>query len=166
MAMLFSAKENVDIAHGSGQPEVRMTTVGKATLGVALAVVMATGATTLTAATSRADDPVMHQVRYVVTAANPIYADIYYLDQQPPKFSDYSHDTYQFTPNVQADIGPGHPWTSPEVMLSDPATYAMVTVSTGTEPGTPMFHCALVVDGVVVKSNDGPKGTLCSLRIW
>ena len=108
----------------------------------------------------------MHQVRYVITAANPIWADIYYLDQQPAKFSDYSHDTYQYTPNVQADIGPGHPWTSPVVMLTDPANYAMVTVSTGTEPGTPMFHCALVVDGVVVKSNDGPKGTLCSLRNW
>jgi hypothetical protein len=29
-----------------------------------------------------------------------------------------------------------------------------------------MFHCALVVDGVVVKSNDGAKGVLCSLRNW
>ena len=143
-----------------------MTTVGKAALGVALAALSAAGYGTVAAAPVRADDPVMHQVRYVITAANPIWADIYYLDQQPPKFSDYSHDTYQFTPNVQADIGPGHPWTSPVVMLTDPANYAMVTVSTGTEPGTPMFHCALVVDGVVVKSNDGPKGTLCSLRIW
>jgi hypothetical protein len=51
-------------------------------------------------------------------------------------------------------------------MLRDPANYAMVVVSTGTEPGTPMFHCALVVDGAVVKSNDGPKGTICSLRNW
>jgi hypothetical protein len=143
-----------------------MTTVGKATLGVALAALSAAGYGTVAAAPVRADDPVMHQVRYVITAANPIWADIYYLDQQPAKFSDYSHDTYQYTPNVQADIGPGHPWTSPVVMLTDPANYAMVTVSTGTEPGTPMFHCALVVDGVVVKSNDGPKGTLCSLRIW
>jgi hypothetical protein len=143
-----------------------MTTIGKATLGVALAALSAAGYGTVTAAPVRADDPVMHQVRYVITAANPIWADIYYLDQQPAKFSDYSHDTYQYTPNVQADIGPGHPWTSPVVMLTDPANYAMVTVSTGTEPGTPMFHCALVVDGVVVKSNDGPKGTLCSLRIW
>ena len=143
-----------------------MTTVGKAALGVALAALSAAGYGTVAAAPVRADDPVMHQVRYVITAANPIWADIYYLDQQPPKFSDYSHDTYQFTPNVQADIGPGHPWTSPVVMLTDPANYAMVTVSTGTEPGTPMFHCALVVDGVVVKSNDGPKGTLCSLRNW
>jgi hypothetical protein len=143
-----------------------MTTVGKATLGVALAALSAAGYGTVAAGPVRADDPVMHQVRYVITAANPIWADIYYLDQQPAKFSDYSHDTYQYTPNVQADIGPGHPWTSPVVMLTDPANYAMVTVSTGTEPGTPMFHCALVVDGVVVKSNDGPKGTLCSLRIW
>ena len=143
-----------------------MTTIGKATLGVALAALSAVGYGTVAAAPVRADVPVMHQVRYVITAANPIWADIYYLDQQPAKFSDYSHDTYQYTPNVQADIGPGHPWTSPVVMLTDPATYAMVTVSTGTEPGTPMFHCALVVDGVVVKSNDGPKGTLCSLRNW
>jgi hypothetical protein len=143
-----------------------MITVGKAALGVALAAFSAAGYGTVAAAPVRADDPVMHQVRYVITAANPIWADIYYLDQQPAKFSDYSHDTYQYTPNVQADIGPGHPWTSPVVMLTDPANYAMVTVSTGTEPGTPMFHCALVVDGVVVKSNDGPKGTLCSLRIW
>jgi hypothetical protein len=139
-----------------------MTTIGRAVLGVALAAMTATG----TAVPSRADDPPMHQVRYVITAASPIWADIYYLDQQPVLFSDYSHNPYQFTPNVQADIAPGHPWTSPVVMLSNPSDYAMVTVSTGTEPGTPMFHCALVVDGVVVKSNDGAKGVLCSLRNW
>jgi hypothetical protein len=143
-----------------------MTTVGKAALVVALAAFSAAGYGTGAAALARADEPVMHQVRYVITAASPIWADIYYLDQQPAKYSDYSHDTYQYTPNVQADIGPGHPWTSPVVMLTDPANYAMVVVSTGTEPGTPMFHCALVVDGAVVKSNDGPKGTLCSLRNW
>ena len=142
-----------------------MTTIGKTALAVTLAAAATSGAT-LTAAPSRADDPVMHNVRYVITAASPIWADIYYLDQQPPKFSDYSHNPYQYTPNVQADIGPGHPWTSPVVMLTDPDSYAMVTVSTGAEPGTPMFHCALVVDGAVVKSNDGPKGTLCSLRNW
>jgi hypothetical protein len=139
-----------------------MTTIGRAALGVALAALAATG----TAAPSRADDPPMHQVRYVITSASPIWADIYYLDQDPAKFSDYSHNPYQYTPNVQADIGPGHPWTSPPVMLRDPNNYAMVSVSTGTEPGTPMFHCALVVDGAVVTSNDGPKGTLCSLRTW
>ena len=51
-------------------------------------------------------------------------------------------------------------------MLSDPNDYAMVAVSTGTEPGVPQFHCALVVDGKVAVSNDGAKGTLCSLRSW
>jgi hypothetical protein len=138
-------------------------TVGRPMLAATLAmVVTAIGF----AAPSRADDPVMHPVRYVVTSANPIYADIYYLDQQPQKFSDYSHNPYQFTPNVQADIAPGHPWVSPVVMLSDPNDYAMVTVSTGTEPGTPQFHCALVVDGAVVVSNDGAKGVICSLRSW
>jgi hypothetical protein len=143
-----------------------MTTIGKATLGAALAALSMTAAATLGSAPARADDPPMHQVTYVITSQTPIWADIYYLGQQPAKYSDYSHNTYQFTPNVQADVGPGHPWTSPPVMLTDPADYAMVVVSTGTEPGTPMFHCALVVDGAVVKSNDGPKGTICSLRNW
>ena len=140
-----------------------MKTVSRSLLGATLAMVVT--ATTF-AAPSRADDPVMHQVRYVVTSANPIYADIYYLDQQPAIFSDYSHNPYQFTPNVRADIAPGHPWVSPVVMLSKPDDYAMVTVSTGTEPGTPQFHCALIVDGAVVVSNDGAKGVLCSLRNW
>jgi hypothetical protein len=138
-------------------------TVSRSLLGATLAMVVT--ATTF-AAPSRADDPVMHQVRYVVTSANPIYADIYYLDQQPKIFSDYSHNPYQFTPNVQADIAPGHPWVSPVVMLSKPDEYAMVTASTGTEPGTPQFHCALIVDGVVVASKDGARGVLCSLRNW
>ena len=140
-----------------------MKTIGRSLLGATLAVVVT--ATTF-AAPSRADDPVMHPVSYVITSASPIYADIYYLDQQPPKFSDYSHNPYQFTPHVNADIAPGHPWVSPVVMLSDPHNYAMVTVSTGTEPGTPQFHCALIVDGKVVVSNDGAKGVLCSLRTW
>ena len=140
-----------------------MKTVSRSLLCATLAMVVT--ATTF-AAPSRADDPVMHQVRYVVTSANPIYADIYYLDQQPAIFSDYSHNPYQFTPNVRADIAPGHPWVSPVVMLSKPDDYAMVTVSTGTEPGTPQFHCALIVDGAVVVSNDGAKGVLCSLRNW
>jgi hypothetical protein len=151
---------------GQSPPEVRMTTVGRTTLSLAVAMLSAAGYSTLAAAPSRADDPVMHQVKYVVTAANPIWADIYYLDQEPPKFSDYSHNPYQFTPNVQADIAPGHPWVSPAVMLSNPDQYAMVTVSTGTEPGTPQFHCALIVDGAVVVSNDGAKGVVCSLRNW
>jgi hypothetical protein len=138
-----------------------MTTIGKAMLGLVVATLLATAYP----APSRADDP-MHEVRYVITSANPIYADIYYLDQQPPQFSDYSHNPYQFTPHVNADIAPGHPWVSPVVMLSRPDVYAMVVVSTGTEPGTPQFHCALIVDGKVVVSKDGAKGVICSQRTW
>ena len=139
-----------------------MKAVSRSLLGTLTMALAAVGF----AAPSRADDPIMHPVTYVITSASPIWADIYYLGQQPAKFSDYSHNTYQFTPNVQADIAPGHPWVSPVVMLSDPNDYAMVAVSTGTEPGTPQFHCALIVDGKVVASNDGPKGALCSLRLW
>jgi hypothetical protein len=127
-------------------------------------VLLVTAAATITAAPSHADD-VMHSVRYTVTADHPIYADIYYLDQQPANFADYSHNPYQFVPNVQADIGPGKPWTY-DVMLTDPGNWALVTASTGTEPGTPNFHCQLTVDGAVVATNDGPKGVLCSLRSW
>lgn len=141
-----------------------MTTVAKGTM--ALTLLSAFGCGALVTTPARADDPVMHEVKYVITAASPIWADIYYLDQDPTKFSDYSHNPYQFTPNVQADIAPGHPWVSPTVMLSNPEQYAMVSVSTGTEPGTPNFHCALIVDGVVKASKDGPKGALCSLRLW
>ena len=89
-----------------------MRTVGRSLLAAMLAMVVT--ATTF-AAPSRADDPVMHPVTYVITSASPIYADIYYLDQQPAKFSDYSHNPYQYTPNVRADIAPGHPWVSPTV---------------------------------------------------
>ncbi len=140
-----------------------MKTVARSALGAGS--VLAAAAVTF-AAPSWGDDPVMHPVTYVITSASPIYADIYYLDQQPDKFSDYSHNPYQFTPNVHADIAPGHPWVSPVVMLRDPDNYAMVVVSTGTEPGTPQFHCALVVDGKVVVSNDGAKGVICSQRTW
>jgi hypothetical protein len=112
-----------------------------------------------------AADPVMHHVKYAVTAENPIYTDIYYLDHQPDKFSDYSHNPYLFTPHVDVDLGPGKPWTF-DLDMTNPDAYAMVVASTGTEPGTPGLHCVLAVDGVVVVSKDGLKGVLCSLRNW
>ncbi|WP_310787139.1 hypothetical protein [Mycobacterium sp. Z3061] len=111
------------------------------------------------------DDPPMHQVVYTISAKNPIYADIYYQDQDPSKFSDYSHNPYTFTPNIQADIAPGRPWTQ-QVMLINPDAWAMVSVSTGRQPGAPGFHCTVSVDGNVVVSKDGDKGVLCSLRTW
>jgi hypothetical protein len=125
------------------------------------------GGAGLLASTGRAqaDDPVWHQVTYTVSTKNPIYTDIYYQDQDPRVFSDYSHNPYTFTPNIQADIALGRPWVQ-QVPLLNPDQYAMVSASTGTEPGTPQLHCDLAVDGVVVVSKDGPKGVLCSLRSW
>jgi hypothetical protein len=136
----------------------RLLGAGSAALVALTGLVVSTGR-------AHADDPVMHHVKYTVTAQNPIYADIYYLDQEPAIFSDYSHDPYRFTPNVKTDIAPGKPWSF-ELDLAKPDIYAMVVASTGTEPGTPGLHCDLAVDGAVVVSKDGPKGVLCSLRNW
>jgi hypothetical protein len=131
-----------------------------------VAALLAVTGLPMSAGRAQADnDPVMHHVKYTVSVQNPIYADIYYIDQEPAIFSDYSHDPYRFTPNVKTDIAPGKPWSF-EFNLAKPDVWAMVTVSTGTEPGTPQFHCDLSVDGTVVVSKDGPRGVLCSLRNW
>ncbi|OJZ72166.1 hypothetical protein BRW65_16885 [Mycobacterium paraffinicum] len=135
-------------------------------MGAATLSALLVGATGSVVSAGRAlADPVMHHVTYTVTAQNPIYTDIYYLDHQPERFSDYSHNPYSFTPHVDVDIAPGKPWSF-DLDMSNPDDYAMVVASTGTEPGTPGLHCDLAVDGAVVVSKDGPKGVLCSLRNW
>ncbi len=141
-----------------------MTTTATRRLGVA-ATMLLSGLLVSPGPATADDDPPMHQVVYTISAKNPIYADIYYGDQDPTKFSDYSHNPYTFTPNIQADIAPGRPWTQ-QVMLINPDQWAMVSVSTGRQPGTPGFHCTVSVDGNVVVSKDGDKGVLCSLRTW
>jgi hypothetical protein len=139
-----------------------MTTIGKVLLGTGLAILLTT---TLTAAPARADDPVLHRVKYTVSAANPIRADIYYLDNEPEAFFRWSHNPYEYSPNIQANVGPGTPWIF-ELMLANPDEYAWVSASSGLSGATPQFHCDLTVDGVVVASKDGPKGVLCSIRHW
>jgi hypothetical protein len=137
----------------------RLLTAGSAMLVVMAGLLVSTGR-------AHADpDPVMHHVKYTVTAQNPIYADIYYIDQEPDRFSDYSHNPYQYTPHVNFDVGPGKAWSF-DWDVTKPDVWAMVSASTGTEPGTPQLHCDLSVDGAVVVSKDGPKGVLCSLRNW
>src|SRR6185437_8889809 len=76
---------------------------------VSLAALLA-GAGVLAGSGRAHADPVMHHVRYAVSAQNPIYTSIYYLDHQPDKFSDYSHNPYSFTPHVDVDLAPGKPW--------------------------------------------------------
>ncbi|WP_373421188.1 hypothetical protein [Mycobacterium shigaense] len=111
-------------------------------------------------------DPVWHQVVYVVSAKVPTYVDIFYQDQDPTLFSDYSHNPYSFSPQVHADITPDKPWVQP-VNLLNPDQWAMVTATTGRAPETPGgIQCNLSVDGKVVVSKLGPKGALCSLRTW
>lgn len=125
------------------------------------------GAGFIGAAPAAANDPVLHQVRYTVTADAPFWAEIYYRDIDPPSWSDYSHNPYEFSPKAEADVGPNQAWVH-DTMLADPDQWAMVTVQSGDAPNihTPTFNCTLEVDGAVVKTNSGIKGTLCSLRNW
>jgi hypothetical protein len=109
------------------------------------------------------DEPVLHHVKYTLMAANPIYANIYYLDQEPRTYANYSHNPYQFVPNIQADIKPDSPWTY-ELDLENPYEWAFFLANVGGEPSAPMFRCQLMVDGGVVAAQDGPKGVLCSMR--
>ncbi len=117
------------------------------------------------AAPATAEDSVLHDVTYTVSADAPFHAEIYYRDTDPPNFGDYSHDPYVFSPKVEADVGPGMPWVL-NVRLADPQHWAMVLGTSGQSPNPPGFHCTLAVDGQVVATNSGAKGALCSLRLW
>ena len=140
-----------------------MTTVHKVLAAGAAISIAGTG---LCTGTGRAQaDPTWHQVVYIVSSRSPAYVDIFYQDQDPTLFSDYSHNPYTFTPQVHADVAPGKPWVQP-VNLLNPDQWAMVTVTTGRAPGEPGIQCDLSVDGNVVVSKVGPKGALCSLLTW
>jgi hypothetical protein len=131
------------------------------------ALLLATAGVAVTAAISRADEgePVLHHVKYSIWADTPVNAEIYYRDTDPPTFADYSHNPYQYSPNVEADVGPDKQWVL-DVMLADPNQWAMV-VGTKTRAETNSgFHCVLAVDGAVVVVNNGLKGALCSIRHW
>lgn len=52
------------------------------------------------------------------------------------------------------------------VRLADPQNWAMVLGTSGLSPNPPGFRCTLAVDGEVVVTNAGPKGALCSMRLW
>lgn len=133
-----------------------------------LVALLATAVAATTAAPSYADNepPLpLHHVKYTLWAESPIYAEIYYLDHEPNVFADWSHNPYEFMPNVEADLGPDQPWTF-ELGLQKPEQWAMVIANTGPEPGTPNFHCQIEVDGAVTVTNTGGKGVLCSIRKW
>lgn len=116
------------------------------------------------AAPATADD-LLHHVRYTVSAETAVDADIYFRDSEPPDFAAYSHNPYQFSPKADVMVGPGQTWVL-DVMLADPKKWAMVVATSGPGPLTPNFHCTLEIDGATVKTAQGPKGALCSLRAW
>lgn len=139
--------------------------VGRPWSAIALAAATATITTAVLVPPAAHADPVLHQVTYTIFTEKPFFAEIYYRDTDPPDFAEYSHDPYVFSPNVEAQVGPGNPWVL-TVQLADPDQWAMVTATSGQSPNPPNFHCVLAVDGAVVATNAGPKGALCSLRHW
>jgi len=108
--------------------------------------------------------PALHDVKYTIFAEVPTFVEIYYRDVDPPNWADYSHNPYVYSPNVEANVGPDLQWNL-DVQLTNPDQWAMVTATSGQGPATNV-HCVLAVDGVVVKTHQGPKGALCSVRNW
>ena len=133
------------------------------------AAVLVAGTLAAGAPTAFADDdpvvgPPLHNVKYTVWSEQPFRnAQIYYADVDPPNFAEYSHNPFQFSPSANFDTGPNRMWTQ-DVQLANPDEWAMVVVSSLDSPHQPNFHCVLAVDGKVVKSNDGPKGAICTIR--
>lgn len=133
-----------------------------------VALITLVGAGVLAAAPAGADDPVPHRVRYSVSATQTAQALVYYREVQPPDFGAYSHNPYEYSPRADVTIGPNQPWIF-ETTLADPEHWAMVVV---TKPGlhpelaAPGFVCELRVDDVVVATDAGTKGALCSIRTW
>ncbi|TDH57415.1 hypothetical protein E2F47_02795 [Mycobacterium eburneum] len=128
--------------------------------------VVASGA--LVAAMPAVADPPQHRVRYTLSATQPTKAVIYYREVQPPNFGEYSHNPYLYSPRADADVGPNRPWIF-ETTLADPEDWALVVAQKPAhqpELQAPGFVCELRVDDVVVSTDAGTKGVLCSLRTW
>lgn len=146
-------------------PSVPWLTRPLLTLMSAMALTAASGTATAVA-DEEPPPPPLHNVHYTVWAEQPFNVSVYYRDVDPPNWADYSHNPYQFSPKIEADVGPNQQWNL-DVGLVNPDQWAMVVASTGGESTkAPNIHCALAVDGVVVKTHQGPKGALCSLRNW
>ena len=149
-------------------PRARHYSRPTALLGLVSAIGLAVSGTVISAATAGAQGepppPPLRNVKYTLFAEQPTHVQIYYRDVDPPNWADYSHNPYVFTPKVEADVGPDQQWNL-DVQLANPDEWAMVVA--GGEPGlSPNVHCVLAVDGVVVATDQGPKGALCSIRNW
>ena len=130
-----------------------------------IAALCAGAAALATAVPAQSDPPILRAVTYTVTTANPVSADIYFRDVDPPNWADYSHNPYMFSPKVSVELGPDRPWVL-RAALVDPDRWAMVSATSGRHPVDPMFRCELAIDGVVVATAEGAKGALCAIRHW
>lgn len=146
-------------------PPVRLASARRRLLSLLSAVVMAGAGVMAASATAHAQPPPVHNVKYTVFAEQPFDVAIYYRDTDPPNWADYSHNPYVYSPKAQAHVGPDQQWVL-DVMLGNPDEWAMVTATSGQSTQTPNIHCVLAVDGVVVATDAGPRGALCSIRNW
>jgi hypothetical protein len=126
---------------------------------------LAAVAVAATVVPAQAEPGTMRQVTYTVTTSTPVSADIYFRDVDPPTWADYSHNPYVFSPKIHVEVGPDRPWVL-HATLADPDRWAMVSATSASRVGEPMFRCELTVDGVVAATSNGPKGALCSIRHW
>lgn len=149
-------------------PIKRRITGRKALLPFAAATVLLVAGSVIPTTTATAQDPPpapLHNVKYTVFAEQPYQVEIYYRDVDPPNWADYSHNPYVYSPNTEANVGPDQQWNL-DVQLANPNEWAMVVASAGQNYHNPNVHCVLAVDGVVVSTDQGPKGALCSIRNW
>jgi hypothetical protein len=142
----------------------------RARRGLAALTVLAAAAVAVPTGVAYADDPPpppLRHVQYTVWTEQPYgNAEIYYRDTDPPNWAEFSHNSYLYSPNVEAHLGPDQKWNL-DVYLANPDEWAMVTTGIAADStAAPNFHCVLAVDGVVVKTAEGPKGALCSIRSW
>jgi hypothetical protein len=135
------------------------TAVATALLGAA-AVLVPVGP-----AQAQPPPPPLRQVKYSVWAEKPFPVNIYYREVDPPNWAEYSHNPYVFSPKAEAQVGPDQQWVL-DVQLANPDQWAMVTATSAPSSQSPNIHCVLAVDGVVVATDAGPKGALCSIRNW
>lgn len=137
---------------------------------LAVSVAGTFAASALVAGGTAAAQPPLHHVQYTVGASQDIAnAEIYWRQIDPPNWGAYSHNPYEFTPNVEANLGPNQPWVM-ETWLADPNEWSMVVVGLPAQSTPPLadpgFVCELKVDGAVVATDAGTKGALCSMRPW
>jgi hypothetical protein len=140
-----------------------MTSMGKVTIRVGVALMVTAAGFGATHATSNAE-PAGHQVKYTVTTGSELNAQIYYLKTEPPSQAAFDADSSQYLVNDKVPVNPDSPWIF-QTTLTNPTQWAIVSAS-GVLRTNPQFHCEIAVDGVTVVSQDGASGVQCALRQW